>query len=370
MDDSAQYLPFDFPPIQVGNEQLATFNKVKGAYQRQAHYESKPKKCILCGQPKTSFCNSHSIPQLCLRRIAVDGEVLSFSSAIGTNLLKERVGINQAGTFRIICNDCDNTYFKDYESPETWTSTPSQKVMGQIATKICLSELARAREQIPQLLHLGDDFDSEDFIERASVRNIDMKDDYRNLELAMRATEKRARVLKPILFERLPYIAPIAFQIMVNPIADCEGSLINDLLNPDPSYDIEPLYVCVFPMAMETLVLVFRNRKATRYRMLESQLSCQEKSEALQSILRMSIAYSDQIFFSPKIENVLKNSEGIASLARMNIDSLVSSDQVMSMQSAKHRARSAGRERYAISRLPEIPHLFEPRYAIGAECDE
>ena len=28
-----------------------------------ARNESKPTTCILCGKPKTSFCNSHSVPQ-------------------------------------------------------------------------------------------------------------------------------------------------------------------------------------------------------------------------------------------------------------------------------------------------------------------
>lgn len=39
----------------------------------EARNAAKPDKCILCGKPQTSFCNSHSVPQLSLRNIASDG---------------------------------------------------------------------------------------------------------------------------------------------------------------------------------------------------------------------------------------------------------------------------------------------------------
>ena len=32
--------------------------------------------CILCHKPCSSFCNSHSIPQFALKRIAEDGKVM------------------------------------------------------------------------------------------------------------------------------------------------------------------------------------------------------------------------------------------------------------------------------------------------------
>ena len=36
----------------------------------KARNSAKPGKCILCGEDKTSFCNSYSVPQLALKNIA------------------------------------------------------------------------------------------------------------------------------------------------------------------------------------------------------------------------------------------------------------------------------------------------------------
>ena len=50
---------------------------------RKIQEETKPEKCILCGKEQTSFCNSHSVPQMCLRPIADQGKVLHASLAMG-----------------------------------------------------------------------------------------------------------------------------------------------------------------------------------------------------------------------------------------------------------------------------------------------
>ena len=49
----------------------------------EARKSAKPTKCILCGNTQTSFCNSHSVPQLALRPIADNGMVLYASAAMG-----------------------------------------------------------------------------------------------------------------------------------------------------------------------------------------------------------------------------------------------------------------------------------------------
>ncbi len=72
MDD---YSLFDVPPINLDNEHLASFNRMYGPYMRAARSEGKPANCLLCGKEASSFCNSHSIPQFCLKQIALKGKV-------------------------------------------------------------------------------------------------------------------------------------------------------------------------------------------------------------------------------------------------------------------------------------------------------
>ena len=56
-----------------GNE--VSFNKWISRLNAKARQNAKRDSCYVCKKPCTSFCNSHSVPQFCLRRIAVDGKV-------------------------------------------------------------------------------------------------------------------------------------------------------------------------------------------------------------------------------------------------------------------------------------------------------
>ena len=63
-------------------EERADYEENKAHYNRQirginsaASQKAKQETCALCGKPCSSFCNSHSIPQFALRRIAENGKV-------------------------------------------------------------------------------------------------------------------------------------------------------------------------------------------------------------------------------------------------------------------------------------------------------
>ena len=53
----------------------------------KARKSAKPDKCILCGKSQTSFCNSHSVPQLSLKNIAENGKVLHASVLMGIDVI-------------------------------------------------------------------------------------------------------------------------------------------------------------------------------------------------------------------------------------------------------------------------------------------
>lgn len=50
---------------------------------RKAQEKAKPTTCILCGKQITSFCNSHSVPQLVLRKIAYNGMITQSNFLVG-----------------------------------------------------------------------------------------------------------------------------------------------------------------------------------------------------------------------------------------------------------------------------------------------
>lgn len=113
----------------------------------KARAESKPTTCIMCGKPKTSFCNSHSVPQLSLRNIADNGKLLLASSLIGIEVVEAEGGVNNSGTFHYICNDCDGTFFQDYENESNLLSYPTDKMLAEIAVKNFLLQLSKRAQE-------------------------------------------------------------------------------------------------------------------------------------------------------------------------------------------------------------------------------
>jgi hypothetical protein len=103
------------------------------------------------------FCLSHTVPQFCLREIAVDGKLLKCAAVIGGNIIESEVGIGKAATFKQVCRKCDSEFFKLYETPETLLKTPSSQVLGQIAAKNLLREVSKARQNVELKAALGED---------------------------------------------------------------------------------------------------------------------------------------------------------------------------------------------------------------------
>lgn len=58
-----------FDNIPEGTDIIEVRKKVNKMLS-EARKKAKPPKCILCGKEQSSFCNSHSVPQMCLRPIA------------------------------------------------------------------------------------------------------------------------------------------------------------------------------------------------------------------------------------------------------------------------------------------------------------
>ena len=107
----------------------------------------KLRKCLLCDKDTTSFCNSHTIPQLSLKKISDSGMLTQASYLIGNDLLDNDKGVSKSGTIQIVCRKCDSFYFQEYENEMNLTSYPSDKMLSQIALKNFLLELVKRREE-------------------------------------------------------------------------------------------------------------------------------------------------------------------------------------------------------------------------------
>ena len=111
---------------------------------KKARENAKPDKCILCGKPQTSFCNSHSIPHMILKTIACEGKVLEpWMLMDEIDVVDLESGIKKSGTFHFICRECDALYFQDYENKEALLNDPTDKMLAEIALKSMLQMLSK-----------------------------------------------------------------------------------------------------------------------------------------------------------------------------------------------------------------------------------
>ena len=130
-------------------------NKKVSSLITEATKNAKLECCILCHKPCSSFCNSHSIPQFALKRIAEDGKVmLPLQDEILT--IGKDTGVNKAGTFHIICRDCDSRTFQLYEDPNAYNSKPTDQMLAQIALKDVLLMISKRNQEREQYKLVGE----------------------------------------------------------------------------------------------------------------------------------------------------------------------------------------------------------------------
>lgn len=352
----------DIPSWEVPQNDLISFRKQFSTYRKMADSEATPTVCPICGEPISGICNSHTIPQYCLREIAKDGKLYTAAVPIGGNLFESEVGLKEAATFKQICKKCDCEFFKLYETPEVLYEAPDSRVLGQIAAKNLLRELSKGKREI-ELQAAFEGATSSFFDAFINVREMDVAEDERAFKKAVRVGGSKASsaAYSVVLYKVLPYVVPVAFQQMVSPISDFRGEMINNAYNPNPKYRLEPLHVGIFPSKGKTVVLAFRDERAKRYRQFERQLNNLSDEQQLHAILKLVIAYSEDVMFSKHIPETVIRDEGLAALARMNHNYFGFGDSTID---CKNTVIAQALEDFAIDNLPDPPNLLLEDFSI------
>ena len=194
--------------------------------------------CLLCGCPQHN-CNSHSIPQRCLKYIAVEGH-LNYSASfidIPNDALKEEKGINESGTFRLICKNCDSSLFQPYETFEKWENTIPEKYLHEIAVKNYLKHYEKKYVESKFLTYflnslnnplasyfinmIGGDNSKNDELECEIVKN-------KFVECKSLESSNTTDYYEILFYKKLDYTVSYAFQYSINMITNFNGTLINN----------------------------------------------------------------------------------------------------------------------------------------------
>ena len=295
------------------------FKRFYNSFSKNIKNKIKPNECILCGNNIASCCNSHSIPQMILKNITKDGYVLWSSICITPNILDSEKGCKNSGTFKFICRNCDQSYFKDYENPTAWNTMPNNTMLAQIALKNVLQQLYKREYQkkftneLPNLLQLDKnktDAYNSIYANRANiVCDLDLNEYYKNIYLYKEIIDNKNQknCFNILFYQVLPYKVPIATQAMITLSRDRNGNVINDINDLSERTIMRNIHLCVFPFSDKTVVLAFYHKKDKKLKKIKTQFNKCSPKQNLQYINWLIFKYTENFFCSINLKTQLQN---------------------------------------------------------------
>lgn len=292
--------------------------KMKNKLWREAEAKAKSDHCLLCGKSLTSFCNSHSVPRFALKSIAENGEVVLSFKLIENEIADDKSGVNKSGTFHLICENCDNSFFQDYESQEKLIEGVTDKMLAEIAVKNILLQLNKRYTERHLYRILQSKFHRFENVEELyDTIELDIKDYFDDMEfhknIALHGITGGYQVLH---YELLPYKIPIAFQSAIALDKDMKGYQVNDIHDYSPQTRMQFLHMAVFPMQDTSVVIVFYHKRDKKYQRLRHQFNSINKETKLKYLNYLIFAYTENYFISKKILNVLETDEALKKLSQ------------------------------------------------------
>lgn len=309
----------DFIHIPRGVD-LIEIRKKEARIIAKARSKAKPEKCILCGKPQTSFCNSHSVPMMVLRSIADKGKVLLSLALVGFDreIHDIELGVKASGTFHYICENCDNTFFQDYENDKNIIMKPNEKMLAEIAVKNYLLQLSKCslEKELYTILQRQYNILS-DFQKLMATKNTDLAEFEAEVRFHQNIACNNLTGQYNILFWKvLPYTVPIATQSTFVLNKDIEGTKIINIYDENPNIRMQYMHLAIFPFNGESVVLLYHHKRDREYRRLAHQLNSISEDKILIYINYLVFKFTDNYFVSHKIENEINTNAKLQALSR------------------------------------------------------
>ena len=333
-DEEKQLLRTDF-----------TYKKKMSQLLKEARQAAKRDTCYFCGKPCTSFCNSHSVPRFCLENIATNGEVLTLNAIVDIPLLDTENGVKKAGTFHLICNDCDSKIFSDYENPDNYATQPTPKMIAQMALENSLKSISKRLLEIELFNISAKETDAARMFSDAKnmANKMDLKEYEHSYKKAKKALEKDSSTDYYVCYyEKLNYVVPIAFQCSLALAVDFNGNIINNIYNPSPEYKIQYIHISILPLKLETVIVMFIEDGDKRYRQFYKQFNNLPLEDKLAALTLIMFLYSEDMYFSKSIENEVRQSKALCEAGKTGQDIISFTPFFRSVYKELHADRETG----------------------------
>lgn len=276
---------------------------------------SKSDECLMCGRKITSPCNSHVVPQFILKGIAENGCV-SYGHAlnkINVAGIKKTTGINNAYTFRLLCEQCEHKYFKHYEDPDNILgfnslSEREQKfILCEMALKTHLAHIAMKYERLVSM-----DMASCGQLSQAEKDGLVLADRL-DINEHLRYKTKLKGVMKSnknpfvILYDRLlDYGTKIATQTIINYNFDLKGNKIFDPNLLVESNQCRYFYLMILPVKGKTRIMFYIEREYLNNALpIVEDFKALSNDEKLHFLFISLIIHDQQFYLAPSFGDMI-----------------------------------------------------------------
>ena len=336
-----------------------TYKKKMSQLLKEARQAAKSDTCYFCGKSVTSFCNSHSVPRFCLENIATKGELLTLNTIVDNPLMDTENGVKKAGTFHLICNDCDSKIFSDYENPDNYSKPPTSKMIAQMALKNSLKYISKRLFEIELFNIAAKISDEAQGLRNAknTTNEMDLKEYVNSYKKAKKALEKNSSTDYYVCYyEKLDYVVPIAFQSLLALTVDFNGNIINDIYEPSPAYRIQYIHISILPLKSETVIVMFIEDGDKRYRQFYKQFKKLTLEDKLATLTLIMFLYSEDVYFSKSIEKVICDSKALCDAGKTGQDLIALTPFVDPLEILK--------KKHSLDKRHEIPNLLSEKYKV------
>lgn len=348
--------PTEKERLEYENRKIQT-NKMLTRIIAQARKNAKPDHCYLCKGKCSSFANSHTVPRFTLRSIANHGKLaLPLQQEIPT--LGKSIGIGNAGTFHLICSNCDNTRFQKYEDPVAYDKAPDNVMLAQIALKNYLRLISKRHEeyQLYELAKKRFDYGQDIAEDKQFWGEMDLREFERGASYAVNAIQKQSSGYYLCYHRTLDYVVPIATQAAIAVICDFDEQIINNIYNETPEYKIKYIHISVFPLKEKSVILLFIEDGEKRYRKFYKKLNALPVEDQLAAINYLIFSYTEDVFLHPDILSMVQSNSAFMDVCRKSTD--------VEAYSVIEDPLPAMVKEFSLSQRTTIPNLLSSEYAL------
>lgn len=288
--------------------------------------------CLVCGCKCNRFCQSHSIPKFILKGMTKTGRLLTGKDFQKSSFGKAS-GISNALIFSCICEKCDNTFFQEYENPDSFNHSVTNLIINEIALKIYLKHLYKRLCECEEWMVAKQDNSKKRFpdpmldaIAENKLLTSRLDIDSAMHEIDRLIKHKNEKIFYVIDEIDLDYQTQMAYQGFIAISQGFDG-VVNDIYNYDPKYKMELLFLCIFPLCGKTKIVLFCEDGSIRLRRFYKYYKKQDLKTKLYIINYLILLYDEEWCVDSSFDKNILNNE-TKWLINQRTDALFESDNL------------------------------------------